>query len=103
MRIPGDIAVIGTGGGGLTIAAELGLAGRPAVLADQPRFSAALEAVDSAGGIEVTFRSSPSDTAAESQLAPVGATSTDPVTAVTRASVVIPAFSSFSGSAASSR
>ena len=89
MRIPSDIAVIGTGGGGLTIAAELGLAGRPVVLADQPRFGTALEAVDSAGGIEVTFRSSPSDTAAESQLAPVVATSTDPVAAAALASVVI--------------
>ncbi len=89
MSIPSDIVVIGTGGGGLTIAAELGLAGRPVVLADQPRFRAALEAVEAAGGIKVTFRGSPSDAAAESRLAPVRATSTDPVAAAGRASVVI--------------
>ena len=89
MSIPDDIAVIGTGGGGLTIAAELGLAGRPVVLADQPRFGAALEAVDSAGGVEATFHSSPSGAAAESQLAPVRSTSTDPASAAARASLVI--------------
>ena len=50
MSIPSDIVVIGTGGGGLTMAAELGLAGRPVVLADQPRFGAALEAIDAAAG-----------------------------------------------------
>ena len=89
MSIPRDIAVIGTGGGGLTIAADLGLAGRPVTLADQPRFGAALEAIDSAGGIEVTFRRSPTDTAAEAQLAPVRATSTDPVAAAAGAGLVI--------------
>ena len=90
-----DIAVIGTGGGGLTIAAELGLAGRPVVLADQPRFGAALKAVDSAGGIEVTFRTSLTDKTSPSQLAPVAATSTDPARAVAGAELVIvcvPAF-----------
>ena len=89
MIIPSDIAVIGTGGGGLTIAAELGLAGCPVVLADQPRFGSALEAVDAAGGIEVTFRGSPSDTAAKPQLAPVRATSRDPADAAAHASLAI--------------
>ena len=95
MSIPSDIVVIGTGGGGLTMAAELGLAGRPVVLADQPRFGAALEAVDAAGGIDLTFRTSLTDTTSASQLAPVAATSTDPAAAVERADVVIicvPAF-----------
>ena len=95
MSVPEDITVIGTGGGGLTIAAELGLAGRPVILADQPRFGTALEAVDAGGGIELTFRSSLTDTTAEPQLAPVKATSTDPVLAITGAELVIvcvPAF-----------
>ena len=95
MSVPSDIVVIGTGGGGLTIAAELGLAGRPVVLADQPRFSAGLEAADAAGGIELTFRSSLTDTTAKPQLAPVRATSTDPAGAIAGADLVIicvPAF-----------
>ena len=95
MSIPSDITVIGTGGGGLTMAAELGLAGRPVVLADQPRFGAALEAVDAAGGIDLTFRTSLTDTTSASQLAPVAATSTDPAAAAEGADVVIvcvPAF-----------
>ena len=95
MTAPSDIAVIGTGGGGLTIAAELGLNGRPVTLADQPRFSAGLEAAEAAGGIELTFRTSLTDTTAESQLAPLKATSTDVVAAVAGAELVIicvPAF-----------
>ena len=95
MSIPSDIVVIGTGGGGLTMAAELGLAGRPVVLADQPRFGAALEAVDAAGGIELTFRTSLTATASASRLTPVAATSTDPTAAAEGAEVVIicvPAF-----------
>ena len=95
MSAPTDIAVIGTGGGGLTIAAELGLAGRPVVLADQPRFSASLEVADAAGGIRVTFRSSLTDTTAESQLAPIAATSIDIAEAAAGAELVIvcvPAF-----------
>ena len=95
MSIPSDIVVIGTGGGGLTIAAELGLAGRPVVLADQPRFGAALEATDAGDGIELTFRTSLTDTTSPSTLAPVAATSTDPAAAVEAAELVIicvPAF-----------
>jgi len=95
VSIPSDIVVIGTGGGGLTMAAELGLAGRPVVLADQSRFGAALEAVDAAGGIELTFRTSLTDTTSASRLAPVAATSTDPTAAAEAADVVIicvPAF-----------
>lgn len=95
MSAPTDIAVIGTGGGGLTIAAELGLSGRPVVLADQPRFGAALEAVEGAGGIDLTFRTSLTDTTSASQLAPVAATSTDLTAAVAGAELVIvcvPAF-----------
>lgn len=95
MTAPAGIVVIGTGGGGLTIAAELGLAGRPVVLADQPRFGAALEAVDTAGGIELTFRTSLTDTTSKARLAPVASTSVDPATATEGAELVIvcvPAF-----------
>ena len=95
MTAPADTVVIGTGGGGLTIAAELGLAGRPAVLADQPRFGAALEAVDAAGGIELTFRTSLTDTSSAARLAPVAATSADLAAATEGAELVIvcvPAF-----------
>ena len=95
MTAPAGIVVIGTGGGGLTIAAELGLAGRPVVLADQQRFGAALEAVDAAGGVELTFRTSLTDTTSEARLAPVAATSTDPTAATEAAELVIvcvPAF-----------
>ena len=95
MTAPAGIVVIGTGGGGLTIAAELGLAGRPVVLADQQRFGAALEAVDAAGGVELTFRTSLTDTTSEARLAPVAATSTDPAAATEAAElaiVCVPAF-----------
>ena len=95
MTAPAGIVVIGTGGGGLTMAAELGLAGRPVVLADQLRFGAALEAVEGAGGIELTFRTSLTDTSSAARLAPVAATSTDPAAAVEGAELVIvcvPAF-----------
>ncbi len=95
MTAPAGIVVIGTGGGGLTIAAELGLAGRPVVLADQPRFGAALEAIDAAGGIELTFRTSLTDTTSKARLAPVAATSVDPAAAAVGAELVIvcvPAF-----------
>ncbi len=95
MTAHSGIVVIGTGGGGLAIAGELGLAGRPVVLADQPRFGAALEAVDAAGGIELTFRTSLTDTTSVARLAPVAATSVDPAAATEDAELVIvcvPAF-----------
>ena len=95
MTAPSEIVVIGTGGGGLTMAAELGLTGRPVVLADQPRFGAALRAVEAAGGIELTFRTSLTDTSSQARLAPVAATSTDPAAAAEAAELVlicVPAF-----------
>ncbi len=95
MSTPASIVVVGTGGGGLTIAAEAGLAGQPVLLADQPQFSNALEAVEAAGGIEVTFRKSLTDTSGQAQLAPVRATSADPAAAIAGADLVVvcvPAF-----------
>ena len=61
MNIPDDIVIIGTGGGGLSIAADLGLAGRPVTIADQPQFASGLEAIASKGGIDVQFRSKVGD------------------------------------------
>ena len=94
MSIPDDIVIIGTGGGGLTIAADLGLAGRPVTIADQPQFASGLEAINSKGGIEVQFRSSV-DSDAPTQFSPVKAVSRDPAAAVAQASLVIISVPSF--------
>ncbi len=48
--------VLGTGGGALTIAAELALKGVAVTLGDFPQFSSGLAAVDKASGIKITFR-----------------------------------------------
>jgi opine dehydrogenase len=83
------VVIVGSGGGALTIAAELGLAGCPATIADQPTFAAGLDAVEQQGGVRVQFRASPADDSPPSVLAPVLRTSRDPVEAVREADVVI--------------
>lgn len=95
MNIPDDIVIIGTGGGGLSIAADLGLAGRPVTIADQPQFASGLEAIASKGGIDVQFRSKVGDDDAPIQFAPVKAVSQDPAAAVGQASLVIISVPSF--------
>lgn len=83
------IVVVGSGGGSLTIAAELGLAGVPVTLADQTQFGGGLAAIDEQGGVNVQFRASPADDTAPSVFAPVAGTSLDPATAVADADLVI--------------
>ncbi len=86
------VVVLGTGGGALTTAAELGLAGVEVTVADLPRFAANLAPVEEAGGIEITVREQPE---LGVRLAPVAGTSTDPAAAATGASVVIISVPSF--------
>ena len=95
MSLPDNIVIIGTGGGGLSIAADLGLAGRPVTVADQPQFASNVEAIDSQGGIKVQFRASVDDVDAPIEFAPVKAVSTDPAAAVAQASLVIISVPSF--------
>ena len=95
MTLPTNIVVVGTGGGGLTIAAELGLLGNPATIVDQPQFAAGLAAISTKGGIDVQFRASPRDTAPPTVFAPVRAVSDDPVTAVQEAELIIVCVPSF--------
>jgi opine dehydrogenase len=83
------IVVVGSGGGSLTIAAELGLAGCPAIIADQPAFGAGLGAVERQGGVRVQFRASPADDEAPTVHAPVAGVSLDPAGAVRDADVVV--------------
>ncbi len=92
MRKPDRAVVLGSGGGALTIAAELGLQGIEVTLADLPRFAAGLEPVETAGGVKVLFRDEPD---AGTRLAPVATTSTDPAAAVAGAPLVIVSVPSF--------
>ena len=92
MSQPDRAVVLGSGGGALTIAAELGLSGVEVTLADLPRFAPGLEPVDAAGGVNVTFRDQPE---LGTRLAPVAATSTEPASAVANAPLVIVSVPSF--------
>lgn len=88
-KLPERLVVLGSGGGALTIAAELGLAGVKVTLTDQPRFADGIEAVAEAGGVRVRFGGE------HQKLAPIAQTSTDPPTAVEKASLVIISVPSF--------
>ncbi len=87
--IPQQVVVVGGGGGGLTIAAEFSLAGASVTVADLPQFSTNLNAVGSAGGVEMTFRAGPSDTSAPSTFVPISAVSQDPASAVQDSEFVV--------------
>jgi opine dehydrogenase len=87
--LPERAVVLGSGGGALTIAAELGLAGVEVTLTDQPRFAPGIEAVAAAGGVRVRFEGE------NQQLAPIARTSTDPFEAVRNASLLIISVPSF--------
>lgn len=80
--LPKQAVVLGTGGGALSIAAELALKGVAVTLGDFPQFLPGLEAVAKAGGIQVTFRGE------ATQFAPVAQTCPDPKAAVAGASLV---------------
>ncbi len=84
--------VLGSGGGALTIAAELGLAGADVTLADLPRFGDQLEPVAEAGGILISYRDRPE---LGVQLGPVVATSTDPAAAIAGIPLVLVSVPSF--------
>jgi opine dehydrogenase len=81
--------VLGSGGGALTIASELGLAGRVATLADLPTFAANLEPIGRAGGVWIRFAGE------EERLAPVARISNDPAGAASTADLVIVCVPSF--------
>ncbi len=84
--------VLGSGGGALTIAAELGLVGVEVTLADLARFDDRLEPVAGAGGVLVSYRERPE---LGVQLGPVAATSTDPAAAIAGIPLVIVSVPSF--------
>ncbi|MGH8924066.1 MAG: ketopantoate reductase family protein, partial [Acidimicrobiia bacterium] len=90
IRLPDRVVIVGSGGGALTIAADLGLAGVEVTLADQPRFSADVEAVAAARGVRVMF-----DDMGEERLASVAGTSLDPAAAIKGAALVIVSVPSF--------
>lgn len=90
IRLPDRAVVLGSGGGAMTIAAELGLAGVEVTLADQPRFFAGVEAVAAARGVRVSF-----ENVGEERLAPIDRTSNDPATAIKGAALVIVSVPSF--------
>lgn len=92
MSRPDRAVVLGSGGGALTIAAELAIAGTEVTLADLPRFAGGLEPVEDAGGVMVSFRDEPELGA---RLGPVAATSTDPATAISGAPLIIVSVPSF--------
>jgi len=76
--------------GALTIAAELSLAGVEVTVADQPRFSASVEAVAAARGVRVTF-----EDVGEERFASVARTSLDPAAAIKGVALVIVSVPSF--------
>lgn len=93
--LPDRAVVVGSGGGGLTIAAELGLKGVEVTLADIPRFAANVQAVGDAGGVKTGFRSSPVEPADDYDFVPVAGISTDPAAAVRDVPLVIVCVPSF--------
>jgi opine dehydrogenase len=90
-KLPEQILVLGAGGGGLTIAAELGLAGHPVTIGDLPAFAGGLGAIHEAGGIQITFRGPEATT----QFAPVAGTTKDPQQSVKGVPLVIVCVPSF--------
>lgn len=90
IRLPDRAVVLGSGGGALTIAAELSLAGVEVTVADQPRFFAGVEAVAAARGVRVMF-----EDVGEERLASVARTSLDPAAAIKGAALVIVSVPSF--------
>lgn len=93
--LPDRVAVLGSGGGGLTIAGELGLKGVQVMLADLPQFAGNLAAIDAAGGVKVGFRSRPAEAPGEPELVPVAGVSTDPAAAIAGVPLVIVCVPSF--------
>ncbi len=90
-NLPDNILVLGAGGGGLTIAAELGLAGHPVTIGDLPAFAGGLPAIREAGGITITFRGQDEVTC----FAPVAGITDDPQAAVKGVPLVIVCVPSF--------
>lgn len=89
--LPKQVVVLGTGGGALTIAAELALKGVDVTLADLPQFTDNIKAVQQAGGIKITFKESSPDPL----FVPLTKTSVDPKAAIAGAPLVIISVPSF--------
>ncbi len=89
--LPKEVVILGTGGGALTIAAELGLKGLAVTVADLPDFANNLKAIEAAGGIQISFK----DEGSVEKLVPVGTTMSSPAAAAARASLVIISVPSF--------
>ncbi|GHH63597.1 hypothetical protein GCM10017673_04830 [Streptosporangium violaceochromogenes] len=87
--LPQRVVVVGGGGGGLTIACELSLAGVEVTVADLPEFAGNLAPVAERGGLDMQWRTSPSDATSPSSFVAIHTISTDPVTAVQGAPLVI--------------
>lgn len=88
-ELPDHALVLGSGAGALTISAELAFLGTKVTVADFPNFSAALSAIDNLGGVRVRC---PWHAAS---LAPIAATSADPVGAAKHAPLIVVSVPSF--------
>lgn len=88
-KLPDRSVVLGSGAGALTVAADLALLGLRVTVADFPKFSAGLEAVQEVGGVRVRC---PWHGVA---FAPIAETSTDPAAAAQNVPLVIVSVPSF--------
>lgn len=87
--LPNHAVVLGTGGGSLTVAAELELLGTQVTLADFNQFAGNIKAVERAGGIEFILDGG------QPQLVPVHGVSLDPGSAAKDAELIIISVPSF--------
>lgn len=81
--LPKEAVVFGTGGGSLTVAAELEMLGTKVILSDVKAFEENLKAVEKAGGIEISIDDSPF------KIVPVHEVSHDPQSAVEKADLIV--------------
>jgi len=87
--LPKEAVVFGTGGGSLTIAAELEMLGTKVTLSDVRAFEDNLKAVEKAGGIEVSIDNEPF------KVVRVHEVSYDPQSAVEKADLIVISVPSF--------
>lgn len=81
--LPKKAVVLGTGGGSLTIAAELEKLGTRVTLSDVKAFEDNLKAVEKAGGIEITLNDAPAE------LVPIHEVSFDPQSSAEKAELIV--------------
>jgi opine dehydrogenase len=81
--LPQHAVVLGTGAGSLTVAAELELLGTKVTLADFTQFAGNINAIEHAGGIEISLDGG------KSQLVPVHGLSNDPPSAARDSELIV--------------